>query len=135
MERFVARASCDWLCPCPEGTSTLSYSSIWTCSARAARRLAGGGRPPSAGRGHGPARVRYGIKSTVSRLRPGKCADQTPISLCDDLLYKIKTGWQFVGQMPSPITGANGAVEAFVLAQRSTASPARTGVRPDPGRY
>jgi 23S rRNA (cytidine1920-2'-O)/16S rRNA (cytidine1409-2'-O)-methyltransferase len=47
----------------------------------------------------------------------------------------VETGWQFVGQVPSPIAGANGAVEAFVLAQRPSATPARTGVRPEPRRY
>lgn len=47
----------------------------------------------------------------------------------------VKTGWQFIRQVPSPIPGANGAIEAFVLAQRPSAAPARTGVQSEPRRY
>ena len=44
-------ASCDWTCPCPEGTSQVSYSSDMTCSAPGGRR-AGGGYPPPSRLGH-----------------------------------------------------------------------------------
>jgi 23S rRNA (cytidine1920-2'-O)/16S rRNA (cytidine1409-2'-O)-methyltransferase len=70
----------------------------------------------------------YELHAGTLAARPDDVAD----AVAEFKHALVETGWQFIGQAPSPIRGTNGAIETFVLARRQTRSSTTPSIRSEP---